>query len=117
MKFLKWKNIKRELKFFVQRRTRGFDDSELWSLDVALAKLIYPRLKALKERTCGYPSTMTEEKWDEKLQRMIDGFEYIAKGKMWDWDDKKSTEEKIAEKKEAYKGVKLFGKHFGALWS
>lgn len=39
----------RMLKHFWQRRTRGFDESELWYLDWHLAEHILPRLKAFKE--------------------------------------------------------------------
>lgn len=39
----------RMLKHFKQRWTRGFDDSELWSLDWTIAKFVLPRLKAFRE--------------------------------------------------------------------
>lgn len=35
--------------FEKQREERGFDDSELWSLDCTLFKFLLPRLKALVE--------------------------------------------------------------------
>lgn len=36
-------NIKRIMKFFYQRITRGWDDSETWDLDTEFYKWIYPR--------------------------------------------------------------------------
>ena len=39
----------RRLKWFIQRRRRGFDDRELWSLDHTIARYVYPRLKAFNK--------------------------------------------------------------------
>ena len=39
----------REPEWKRQREERGFDDRELWSLDVTLAKFLVPRLKAFRE--------------------------------------------------------------------
>ena len=39
----------RRLKWFIQRRRRGFDDRELWSLDYTIAKYVYPRLKVFNK--------------------------------------------------------------------
>ena len=39
----------RRLKWFIQRRRRGFDDRELWSLDHTIAKYVYPRLKVFNK--------------------------------------------------------------------
>ena len=39
----------RNLKYFWQRRTRGWDDSDLYSLDYTIAKFVLPRLKVFAE--------------------------------------------------------------------
>lgn len=39
----------RRLRWFIQRRRRGFDDRELWGLDFTIAKFILPRLKAFND--------------------------------------------------------------------
>ena len=39
----------RRFKWFIQRHWRGFDDRELWSLDLTIAKYVYPRLKAFNK--------------------------------------------------------------------
>jgi len=44
------KDDKRLKKFKKQRMLRGFDDSELWNLDITIAKFILPRLKAAKDQ-------------------------------------------------------------------
>lgn len=55
------KNIQRSLKYWWQRRTRGFDDREMWDLFSHLARHILPRLKEFRRRAddpnvmSGYP--------------------------------------------------------------
>ena len=41
----------RYMKFFVQRHSRGFDDSETWNLDKAMIKNLYDRVKKYQELT------------------------------------------------------------------
>ena len=41
----------RYMKFFVQRHTKGFDDSETWNLDKAMIKNLYDRVKKYQELT------------------------------------------------------------------
>lgn len=53
-----WVSGRRQLTFWWQRRTRGFDDSDMWSLDYTLCKFMAPRLRALAKITHGYPSEM-----------------------------------------------------------
>lgn len=65
----------RNIKFLYQRLTRGFDDSETWDLDNTFRKWIVPRLKRLKEIQNGYPPQLTEEKWDEIIDKIIEGFD------------------------------------------
>ena len=108
-----WRPI-REIKYAYQRMIRGFDDSELWSLDTALARHILPRLRAFKAGTCGHPSDLTEQEWDEILDKMINAFDFIA-NQMWDYPNE-SVEEHFERERQAYEDVKLFGKWFGALW-
>jgi len=80
--------IKRAFKFFWQRRTRGFDDSELWSLDWTIVKFIHPRLKAFTKDAhlsapmhptetddTGFPRALTTKEWRAILLEMLDGFE------------------------------------------
>ena len=41
--------IKRAIKHWWQRRTRGWDDSDTYSLDITIAKFALPRFKRLRE--------------------------------------------------------------------
>ena len=108
---LKSKLSRRSLRFFWQRLTRGWDDSETWSLDHSLAKLITPRLKRYKEVNCGYPSSMSWEEWNEILDEMIFGFEWFQSDARFDVNS-----EYDANYIRAQKGIDLFAKHYFHLW-
>lgn len=99
-----------------QRLERGFDNSETWSLDSTIARFIEPRLKVFKETHGGYPSSLTEEKWDEILDKMIKAFEYINNEDLG--IDKNEYGPKKYEKREQIikEGLDLFREYFFALW-
>lgn len=90
-----------------QRIERGFDESELWSLDVTISKFISPRLKAFRDTAGGYPGDMTENEWIELLDKMILAFDLHAQCKV------SYTEE---ENEKIEEGLKLFAEYFGHLW-
>lgn len=93
-----------------QRRVRGWDDSEVWSLDNTFAKFIYPRLIKLKEVTNGYPADLTEKKWDKILDKMVEGFKIMA-------DDESYYELTVGKKdKKITEALNLFSKHCRDLW-
>lgn len=106
------------LKWFWQRLTRGWDDRELWSLDVTISKFVLPRLKAFRSCFVAYPSVYeTPEAWAADLDKMIAAHEYIAGGR--DWGPGRcfmTTEEWQAREKATEEGLALFGKYYGALW-
>ena len=43
------KKIKNKVRWWYQRRTRGFDDASLWDLDIELGKIMLPRFKRYRE--------------------------------------------------------------------
>jgi len=99
----------RTIKHFVQRRIRGFDDSELWSLDHSLAKLILPRLKYFRNYAPGFPGCLSSEKeWEEILDKMIAAFEFAASEDYWTYETE--PHEKFHE------GLKLFEEYYSSLW-
>lgn len=63
-----------------QRRTRGFDDTELWNLDSTIVKFILPRLKVFRDQCHGTPGNIIYEiggdeafqKHDEETHRKAD---------------------------------------------
>ncbi len=110
MKAKMWR-IRRAIKFWWQRQTRGWDDSELWNLDHSLAKLILPRLRAYAEIVSGYPADSTPEQWQADLQSMIDAFETISSEDYW---EATSRDEEALDK--VLLGLKLFSHFYLSLW-
>jgi hypothetical protein len=106
MQFLK--HSKRAAKLFWQRRTRGFDDSETWSFDHSIAKLILPRLKRFKEVNIGIPSDLTEKEWQSILDKMIAAFEFAASDRRWDAE--------AEEYNKCQEGIDLFARYYFSLW-
>jgi len=128
------RRIFREIKWWWQRRTRGFDDCAMWGLDVHLAKLILPRLQAFKAvdrmgHPCLNPMGCVAEygeaegkadsaQWEQELDLMIEAFDYIVRQD----DDICMLDKSIyypeAGRRDAIKvrGLKLFGERFQALW-
>lgn len=92
-----------------QRLERGFDDSELWSLDMTIAKFIYPRLKAFAEHCGSTPSTLKDEEWNIILDDMLKAFEIIINPEKFPWSDE--------DNKIIVKGLDLFRSYFFALWT
>ena len=82
----------KEVKWFLQRKVRGYSDDDLWSLDYALGKHILKCLKAFKKTNrYGVPTEFIynkgkkdrsveegEKLWSKELQEMIDGFDYLT---------------------------------------
>lgn len=95
-------SVDREFKFWVQRRAMGFDNSDLWSLDVTLAEFILPRLKAFRDNHMSHPVNLTYDEWNVILDKMIVSFEVACIGN-WRYDD-------------VDEGFKLFGEYYMDLW-
>lgn len=104
-----WRPFKRGIKFLWQRIYRGWDDSDIWSLDFTIAKFIAPRLKLLRKEEMGYPSNMTLESWNADLDKMIAAFEFASSEGRW------SAPHKEYDKHQD--GINLFAKHFWSLWT
>ena len=96
-------------KYQQQRFERGFDDSETWSLDATISRFIEPRLRIFKEVNCGCPANLTEEQWDEILDKMILAFE------KYNSDDRYPV---LSEENQKIvtEGFDLFHEYFYALW-
>jgi len=93
--------------FKKQRMTRGFDDSELWSLDITISKFILPRLIAFKKEHSGYPAKLNSGKeWNNVLDAMIKAFEWHANDSHLD----------AVIPSYVTQGMNLFTKYFTNLW-
>jgi len=104
VRYLKKKDPRREL-YRKQRKERGFDNSELWSLDMTIIEFTLPRLKAFRDYTISFPideKIKTFEEWQQVIDKMIYGME---KYKEDTWDT------------EATEGIDLFLKYFRHLWN
>ena len=96
----------RAFKWWWQRRTRGFDNRELWDLWYPLAEHIAPRLRAFAESPgCSYPSGIMAEShgiddedsknvklWHNMVEKMARAFELmLLDGNDLDYSDIKIT--------------------------
>ncbi len=107
-------NDKRQDKYKKQRVSRGFDDSETWSLDETIASFILPRLKRYKEINIAYPATdgMTFDKWNEIVDEIIKTFEFIKCSRDKWGSNQEETKKKMAE---IDHGLHLFAEWFLSL--
>ena len=87
-----------------QRLERGFDDTETWNLDMTISAFIVPRLKRFKEVNDGCPPELTEEQWDEAIDKMIKFFEF------------NTDDSNFLENNPYQEGFDLFHKYFFYLW-
>ena len=66
------KDTPRQIKWFLQRHIRGWDDTNIWSLDYGLAKWFLPQLLKFREYYGGIPAYIAskyEDKKDHKLSK------------------------------------------------
>ena len=91
-----------------QRLERGFDNTELWNLDLTLARFLIPRLKVFKEMTISYPAECESmDDWYEIIDKIIYSMEMIVKN---DILVDKWANQRIQD------GCDLLGKYFRNLW-
>ena len=106
------RNFKQSIKFFWQRKAKGFDDSEMWNLDQSLARLILPRLKRFKEINKSLSETGQSKDLMESVDEMIFAFEWIDNAKHFG----SSLVVDDMSHKRVENGLKLFSKHYTSLW-
>ncbi len=90
-------------------KNKKIKDSELWSLDVTIAKFVLPRLIKFKKTELSHPHNLTTKQWDKILDQMIFSFSCYKDESALDLIDK--------EDKKFKKGLMLFGKYFDKLWN
>lgn len=97
-------------RFFWQRCTRGWDDSDTWNLDTTAAKFLLPRLRRFKELNDGHPCDISFEEWE----RIIDEITWLLEKSI---DDDELFEPPMNEKVERIrKAEEYLGKYFRHLW-
>lgn len=101
----------RRLKWWIQRRRRGFDDRELWSLDYTFAEFAAPRLRELAKRIHGCPTDLVKNDdvdkacmtWQRHINMMARAFELIV----LDNDDIDYSDVKMVEVGKTKFGTKI----------
>jgi len=132
----KVKNLFYDIKWFFQRKIRGYDDPDIFDMDRHLTKFILPRIKEFRkmiETNCsGVPTLILEynEKGkakystDEGMKRWISILKkielaFILMHEENNGEDvylKKSVEEISEDYKKIEEGLELFGKYYQCLW-
>lgn len=80
----------RRFKYIYQRSTKGYCDIDIWNLYHFYGEIFSSSIKELKDNLHGYPLDMTEEEWDEYLEKMSRLFynitheEEVYKNPYWD---------------------------------
>lgn len=93
----------RHPRWAMERETRGFDSTELWNLDVTMAKFISPRLKAFRDNLHGSPCNLAMEEWISILDKIIETFDNICL-------DSQPNQHDPTE------GLALFAKYYSYFW-
>lgn len=106
---MKLYKIKKQIKYWFQKRITGFSDRELWNLDQTMAEFILPRIIRFKEiGGSSVPSDLTQQEWINILDDIIYSMEAIKN----QFDDISETynDERVS------KGTNLLGKYFTHFW-
>ena len=100
----------REPEFAEQRKVRGFDDSETWSLRDTFADFMVPRLKVFIEKTCGHPCGLMGDEWSVILNKILFAFELVQS------IDNRDENPTLEEWDRYQEGMDLFSKWYMNLW-
>ena len=118
---MRLQTLRNLIRHWWQRHTRGFDDGDLWSLDYAIIKFVYPRLKVFRDQAQwgvprhptemddqGHPRSLEVEEWKAILDEMLEGFRLAVEADCYPLigDDHKKLEHSLD----------VFRKWFFALW-
>ena len=112
----------RKIRWFIQRRRRGFDARELWSLDYTIAKYIYPRLQAFNNlnkstnASCFFedPEKIdhSDEEWEVAKNNQSDAYDKMEQAFFYIINDDEHLEmdtgidyDKYPDLKEAYQNI------------
>ena len=108
------------LRYFIQRKKWGFDDTETWNLDLSFYEWLLPRLKRFTELTNSYDDSKNSfENWKKELEENIKKLELIIK---YQFDEinfpanypNKSPLNAYIENRQEF--MEWFGKNINNLW-
>lgn len=108
-------NKKKEFKEYILNKKydiedKNFNENELWNLDTSIIEFILPRLVAFRETTKSYPENLTEDEYNQILDKIIYGFILHLEDVNDDHEDQFGC---AMDKEEAFI---LFGKYLPTLW-
>ncbi len=111
-----WKfflRIPRELKWKLQRMTRGWSDQDVWGAYSYIADVISGMLVHLSEHHGGHPIDMTDEEWTAKLKDLSVRIKaYNTSEDLDNWSGEKEEESyEITQQ-----ALKEMADVFGRLW-
>ena len=114
----------RAIKFGFQRMFRGFDNSDCWAFKWNFIERNYKLIKHFKNNCVNYPCTMTEEEWDNILDRMLHCLYMMDEDKVITYlkidmpEDWEPATNSVYEIMERYKNefFDLMKEHFYDLW-
>jgi hypothetical protein len=124
-----------DVKHWLQRANKGYDDTYYWGIDYHLVEIIPPILKDLRKYSHGYPAGLNSmEEWYEILDKMILGWEaakraladeyldkyqpkWFEKGEAITKEASKKSHEEMMKDMETFKEMMpLFTEYFFNLW-
>lgn len=122
MKILR--RIYNQIKYFIQRGKRGYSDFDLMDFDAYLLELIPNALKDFNHKRDTYPSELSDEEWNDILNKIIFCFENandLAVFFINSPEEESQKSNKLKEKEEYIQknleqGFKLLLKYFHDLW-
>lgn len=100
---------RRAVRYWFQRRTKGWDDSVTWNLDRQIAAYMAPRLMRFRDLNNGYPSDMTEDNWNGLIDEMVWAANWYA-------ENAYNHDAGDADMQRALKGLRLVTAHLPSLW-
>lgn len=101
-----FKHDLRQSAWYKQRKERGFDETETWSLKTTIANFILPRLKCFRDAHSNLPEDTNYDSWVKMIDKMIFAFDYYANDKPLSLEEYKTVKE----------GMKLFAKYYEGLY-
>lgn len=116
------RELRRKVRWGVQRWRRGYSDLDVWNADHHLARIIPPMMRQLSHELHGVPGTILAEydgdvevavtEWRRIMETVAVGFESWMK-----INDEYPTGERLEELNRRWEeGSALLIKHFGAFW-
>lgn len=107
--------IPQNIKFFFQRRIRGFDDRVNWDLGVEMLKWLAPRLERWIKKGIepGQPINLTQEEWKGILKKIL----WLAKHpEDYFYKDNRTEKGIISFHKKQKEACELLGKYLLQMW-